>query len=54
MEATERVIPFESELRMEYLNPHLISVRINERRRIDDEDVKRLAFLLDLKTIGIS
>lgn len=39
---------------MEYLNPHLISVRINERRRSDDEDVKRLAFLLDLKTIGIS
>ena len=36
------------------MNPHLISVRINERRKKDGENIKRLAYLLDLKTIGIS
>ena len=36
------------------MNPHLISVRINERKRRDGDVVKRLAYLLDLKTIGIS
>jgi hypothetical protein len=37
------------------MNPHLISVRINERHRNKEGDnVKRLAYLLDLKTIGIS
>ena len=36
------------------MNPHLISVRINERKRRDGVVVKRLAYLLDLKTIGIS
>jgi len=39
---------------MEFMNPHLISVRINERKRRDGAVVKRLAYLLDLKTIGIS
>jgi intraflagellar transport protein 172 len=38
---------------MEFMNPHLISVRINERKRRDGDVVKRLAYLLDLKTIGI-
>lgn len=41
-------------LRMEFMNPHLISVRINERHRKEGDNVKRLAYLLDLKTIGIS
>ena len=45
-------------IRMEFMNPHLISVRINEqRRRTKDgggDNIKRLAYLLDLKTIGIS
>lgn len=36
------------------MNPHLISVRINERRRKEGDNVKRLAYLLDLKTVGIS
>ena len=39
---------------MEFMNPHLISVRINERHRKEGDNVKRLAYLLDLKTIGIS
>lgn len=36
------------------MNPHLISVRINERHRKEGDNVKQLAYLLDLKTIGIS
>lgn len=36
------------------MNPHLISVRINERRHKQGDNIKRLAYLLDLKTIGIS
>lgn len=39
---------------MEFMNPHLISVRINERRRKGSYNIKILAYLLDLKTVGIS
>ena len=39
---------------MEYMNPHLISVRINERYQKQGDNIKRLAYLLDLKTVGIS
>lgn len=35
------------------MNPHLISVRINERFRNLGENIKRLSYLLDLKTIGV-
>lgn len=43
-------------IRMEYMNPHVISVRINERRRSKETANlnKKLAYLIDLKTIGIS
>ena len=37
----------------EFMNPHLISVRINERKVRGAEEVKRLAYLLDLKTIAL-
>lgn len=40
--------------RMEFMNPHLISVRINERKRKENDNIKILAYLLDLKTVGIS
>ena len=36
------------------MNPHLISVRINERRQKGVEDNKKMAYLVDLKTITIS
>nr|CAH0106132.1 unnamed protein product [Daphnia galeata] len=36
------------------MNPHPICVRINERHRKEGDNVKQLAYLLDLKTIGIS
>uniref|UniRef100_A0A914XG62 Anaphase-promoting complex subunit 4-like WD40 domain-containing protein n=1 Tax=Plectus sambesii TaxID=2011161 RepID=A0A914XG62_9BILA len=39
--------------RTEFMNPHLISVRINERKHKTNEDVKRMAYLVDLKTISI-
>lgn len=40
--------------RTEFMNPHLISVRLNERRPENStEDSKTLAYLLDLKTICI-
>ncbi|CAG2065311.1 unnamed protein product [Timema podura] len=35
------------------MNPHQISVRLNERRLKSSEDNKKLAYLLDLKTICI-
>ena len=44
-------------VRTECMNPHLISVRINERRpREDGEDGqnKKMAYLVDLHTICIS
>lgn len=40
-------------VRTEFMNPHLISVRINERKVKGIEDTKRLAYLLDLKTIAM-
>ncbi|XP_039285389.1 intraflagellar transport protein 172 homolog [Nilaparvata lugens] len=40
--------------RTEFMNPHLISVRLNERRQLNSpEDNKKLAYLLDMKTISI-
>ncbi|KAJ4427860.1 hypothetical protein ANN_23861 [Periplaneta americana] len=40
-------------VRTEFMNPHQISVRLNERRQNNAEDNKKLAYLLDLKTICI-
>lgn len=41
-------------VRTEFMNPHLISVRLNERRSPNgSDDNKKLAYLLDLKTICI-
>ncbi|KAJ3074648.1 hypothetical protein HDU98_010644 [Podochytrium sp. JEL0797] len=37
--------------RTEHMNPHLISVRLNERK--SDKDVKRIAYLVDLQTIHV-
>ncbi|XP_053107178.1 intraflagellar transport protein 172 homolog isoform X2 [Hemicordylus capensis] len=39
-------------VRTEFMNPHLISVRINERRQRGTEENKRLAYLVDIKTIA--
>lgn len=41
-------------VRTEFMNPHLISVRLNERKQRGVEDNKKIAYLLDLKTIAIS
>lgn len=38
-------------VRTEFANPHLLSVRLNERIQIGEN--KKLAYLLDLKTISI-
>ena len=38
-------------VRTEFMNPHLISIRINERKLRGHDEIKRLAYLLDLKTI---
>lgn len=38
-------------VRTEFANPHLLSVRLNERHH--DDNNKKLAYLLDLKTICI-
>ncbi|XP_019854623.1 PREDICTED: intraflagellar transport protein 172 homolog isoform X2 [Amphimedon queenslandica] len=40
-------------VRTEVMNPHLISVRINERKQKDIEQCKMLAYLMDLQTISI-
>ena len=40
-------------VRTEFMNPHLISVRINDRVQRGVEDNKKLAYLLDLKTIAM-
>ncbi|KAL2082479.1 hypothetical protein ACEWY4_022297 [Coilia grayii] len=40
-------------VRTEFMNPHLISVRLNERKRKGVEDNKKLAYLIDIKTIAI-
>lgn len=40
-------------VRTEFMNPHLISVRLNERKQIGVADNKKIAYLVDLKTISI-
>lgn len=40
-------------VRTEFMNPHLISVRLNERKLKDQDDNKKLAYLIDLKTICV-
>ncbi|KAA0708383.1 Intraflagellar transport protein 172 -like protein [Triplophysa tibetana] len=40
-------------VRTELMNPHLISVRLNERKQRGVEDNKKLAYLIDIKTIAI-
>ncbi|KAL4649200.1 hypothetical protein GN956_G7681 [Arapaima gigas] len=40
-------------VRTEFMNPHLISVRLNERKQRGVEDSKKLAYLIDIKTIAI-
>uniref|UniRef100_A0A2K5EYN7 Intraflagellar transport protein 172 homolog n=1 Tax=Aotus nancymaae TaxID=37293 RepID=A0A2K5EYN7_AOTNA len=40
-------------VRTEFMNPRLISVRINERCQRGTEDNKKLAYLVDIKTIAI-
>ncbi|XP_078205746.1 intraflagellar transport protein 172 homolog isoform X6 [Callithrix jacchus] len=40
-------------VRTEFMNPHLISVRINERCQRGTEDNKTLAYLVDIKTVAI-
>ncbi|KAH9246952.1 hypothetical protein BASA81_015465 [Batrachochytrium salamandrivorans] len=37
--------------RTEHMNPHLLSVRLNER--CSDQDIKRVAYLIDLQTVQI-
>ncbi|KAI8848693.1 hypothetical protein BC829DRAFT_443633 [Chytridium lagenaria] len=37
--------------RTEHMNPHLISVRLNERKC--EEDIKRIAYLIDLQTVHV-
>lgn len=41
-------------VRTEFMNPHLISVRINERKHKDVDDNKKLAYLIDMHTVCIS
>uniref|UniRef100_A0A3Q0QW63 Intraflagellar transport 172 n=1 Tax=Amphilophus citrinellus TaxID=61819 RepID=A0A3Q0QW63_AMPCI len=40
-------------VRTEFMNPHLISVRLNERKQRGVEDNKKLAYLIDIKTIAV-
>lgn len=40
-------------VRTEFMNPHLISVRLNERKQRGAGDNKKMAYLIDLKTIAI-
>lgn len=40
-------------VRTEFMNPHLISVRINERKQKDVDECKKLAYLIDIHTINI-
>ncbi|XP_031717380.1 intraflagellar transport protein 172 homolog isoform X2 [Anarrhichthys ocellatus] len=40
-------------VRTEFMNPHLISVRLNERKQRGVKDNKKLAYLIDIKTICI-
>ncbi|VDM37534.1 unnamed protein product [Toxocara canis] len=40
-------------IRTELISPHLLSVRISERKQKNKESVKRIAYLLDVNTISI-
>ncbi|XP_061785815.1 intraflagellar transport protein 172 homolog [Nerophis lumbriciformis] len=40
-------------VRTEFMNPHLISVRVNERKQKGVDVNKKLAYLVDLKTIAV-
>ncbi|XP_071324251.1 intraflagellar transport protein 172 homolog [Trachinotus anak] len=40
-------------VRTEFMNPHLISVRLNERKQRGVDDNKKLAYLIDIKTIAV-
>ncbi|XP_068135903.1 intraflagellar transport protein 172 homolog [Hyperolius riggenbachi] len=40
-------------VRTEFMNPHLISARLNERKQRGVENNKKLAYLIDMKTIAI-
>ncbi|XP_068198190.1 intraflagellar transport protein 172 homolog [Antennarius striatus] len=40
-------------VRTEFMNPHLTSIRLNERTQKGAEDNKKLAYLIDIKTIAI-
>ncbi|XP_027053913.1 intraflagellar transport protein 172 homolog [Pocillopora damicornis] len=40
-------------VRTEFMNPHLISVRLNERKQRGVENNKKMAYLVDLKTINV-
>eukprot|EP00042_Codosiga_hollandica_P051782 m.643612 g.643612 ORF g.643612 m.643612 type:complete len:1752 (+) comp58351_c0_seq22:791-6046(+) len=40
-------------VRTEHMNPHLLSVRINDRVKRGDADNRKIAYLVDLKTISI-
>lgn len=40
-------------VRTEAVNPHVVSVRVNERASINGEDNKKLAYLLDPRTVRI-
>ncbi|XP_078506239.1 intraflagellar transport protein 172 homolog [Lissotriton helveticus] len=39
-------------VRTEFMNPHLISVRLNERKQKGMEENKKLSYLIDMKTIA--
>ncbi|KAF7993474.1 hypothetical protein HCN44_010069 [Aphidius gifuensis] len=41
-------------VRTEAVNPHVVSIRINERQTLENQDNKRLAYLLDSKTVRIT
>ncbi|XP_048583111.1 intraflagellar transport protein 172 homolog [Nematostella vectensis] len=40
-------------VRTEFMNPHLISVRLNERKQRGIDENKKMAYLVDLKTISV-
>ncbi|BFY99323.1 hypothetical protein BsWGS_02362 [Bradybaena similaris] len=40
-------------VRTEFMNPHLISVRLNERKQKGVQENKKMAYLIDLKTVAI-
>ncbi|XP_012943117.1 intraflagellar transport protein 172 homolog isoform X1 [Aplysia californica] len=40
-------------VRTEFMNPHLISVRLNERKQKGVQDNKKMAYLIDLKTVAM-